>query len=84
MLRDSFTFACVPVPDRQDRLSLESGLIALLAQSSLCEPSPTWLGRNAAAPEIRSSGLWNTQHVGAQPLSPEQLETVERLVRKEY
>ncbi len=83
VLRDSFTFTCVPVPDRHDRLLLESGLIALLAQFPACEPSSTWLGRYAAAPEIRTSGLWNTQHFSAEPLSLEQLGMIQRLVRKE-
>ena len=27
-------------------------------------PSEHWLGHHAEAPEIRSSGLWNVNHVG--------------------
>ena len=26
-------------------------------------PSPGWLGLHAVAPEIRTSGLWNVNHV---------------------
>jgi len=46
---------------------LERNAIALLSNSGPGghdPPSPTWLGRWAAADAIRSSGLWNVNHVG--------------------
>jgi len=45
---------------------IERNAIALLSNSgagSKDRPSPTWLGRWAAAEAIRSSGLWNVNHV---------------------
>lgn len=79
-LRDHFTFVYFTVPDSAERLSLEAGLIALLAQYSLAVPSQEWLGQYAAAPEIRRTGLWNTQHVNDAPLTDAQLSRVDELI----
>jgi hypothetical protein len=73
-LRECFTYVWIRVPDREDRLSLERGSIALLAQYPLAKPSPSWLGRHAVDPAIQRSGLWNTHHVDAVPLTRAELE----------
>ncbi len=62
-LTEGFTFKCVAVEDKKERLNLEERLIATLAKCPDCEPSMEWLGRYAASEEIRQSGLWNVQHV---------------------
>jgi len=69
ILHDIFTFACIQVDDAEERLSLERGLIGLLAQYPVGQPSCGWLGHHAAAQAVRASGLWNTQHVAAPPLT---------------
>ena len=70
VLRDRFSFVCFTVEDQLDRLSLERGLIAQLAQHPISRLAvETWLGQYAAAKEIRKSGLWNTQHVHSEPLT---------------
>jgi hypothetical protein len=75
-LRDNFTFVCFPVATRDERLSLESALISLLAQYPLGKPSPTWLGLWADSPIIRSTGLWNTNETDKKPLNEAQLSTI--------
>ena len=77
-LREEFTFVCFEVPGRIERLELERGLIALLAQHPVAPPSSAWLGRNAGASEIRETGLWNTQHCRSMPLTPEEFELFRR------
>jgi hypothetical protein len=57
-----FTFKCVTVADKKERLDLEERLIATLAKCTACEPSKNWLGLHAVSGEIRQSGLWNVQH----------------------
>jgi hypothetical protein len=81
VLRENFTFVCFRADDRHERLSLERGLISLLAQTPLALPSPGWLGHDAAASEIRLGGLWNTQHVCSAPLAQHEILRVEELVR---
>jgi hypothetical protein len=62
-LAADFTFKCIAVEDKKERLDLEERLIATLAKCPGCEPSMEWLGHYAASEEIRQSGLWNVQHV---------------------
>jgi len=73
-LRECFTFACFSVPTREERLTLERGLIALLAKHPLAAPSSGWLGRYATTPNIRRTGLWNTQHCDSLTLTADELE----------
>lgn len=79
-LRKNCTFVCFIVPEKTERLSLEAGLIALLAKYNLCIPSSGWLGQYAAAPEIRHCGLWNIQHVAGVPLTATQLSRIDELI----
>jgi hypothetical protein len=56
------------VPDRNDRRVIEQDLIALLSNADWNPLDPAadlWLGRHAAHPAIRRSGLWNVHHVDA-------------------
>ena len=76
-LRANFTFAWVTVPTRDARLSLESGLIALLAQFAAGSPSADWLGGFAVDPAIRVCGLWNTQHLNSAALTRPELARLE-------
>jgi len=62
-LTGHFTFKCITVENRKERLDLEERLIATLAKCPSCEPSEEWLGHDASSEEIRRSGLWNTQHI---------------------
>lgn len=81
-LRDRFTFVCVQIDDKSERLLLEQGLIALLAQSPSEEPSPQWLGQHAVNEKIGRSGLWNTQHVGDEPLTSEQFDILHKRIEE--
>jgi hypothetical protein len=81
-LRQTFTFVCFEVPTAAERLELESALIAQLAQYPIGSPSPSWLGYFAKNESIRTSGLWNTQRVRADPLSAVQLERICELAER--
>ncbi|MGI5838033.1 MAG: hypothetical protein ACOX87_16295, partial [Chloroflexota bacterium] len=71
-LKNNFTFVCFKVDNVGERLDLEKGLIALMAQYPLGKPSPGWLGLHSLREEIRTSGLWNIQHLDALPLTERQ------------
>jgi len=68
-MSDRFSFAVLEVPDRAERLRLERGLIGTVAHCPECEPSRNWLGNESPVDAIRDSGLWQTQHLAASPLS---------------
>jgi hypothetical protein len=82
-LRENFTFICFPVDTKEERLSIESGLISLLAHYPLGQPSEEWLGRFAYSPVIRSTGLWNTKETDKKPLDNRQLERIVSLMEKD-
>jgi hypothetical protein len=77
-LRGRFSFSCVRVDDRDERLSLESQLIARLVQSPLGRPADGWLGRSGIA-VVAKGGLWNVHHVDASPLGADGLRRLEEL-----
>jgi hypothetical protein len=73
LLHDAFAFRCVRIDDMSQRNKFERWLIATLAACSDCGPSPRWLGHYAYPQPVRSSGLWNVQHVGDQHGTDRQL-----------
>lgn len=79
-LRENFTFSCVCVDEAADRLALERGLIALLAQYSPWKPSENWLGLHAANKKIRECGLWNVQRTTSQPISSNELRQLRQMI----
>ena len=79
ILRETFSFKYVLVPDQDDRLGkkgLERALIGTFAGCHLCRPSPRWLGNYSPVDKIRDSGLWQVQHVKHPPLTASQKEAV--------
>jgi hypothetical protein len=79
LLRTRFSFRCIHIDDMTLRNELEKRLIATVAQSGDSAPTSGWLGRHAYPRLVRSTGLWNTQHVQAPPATTEHLDLVERL-----
>lgn len=79
-LAERFTFSCFAVETERERLDLERGLIALLAQHA-SQHSDRWLGHWAVSPVVRRSSLWNTQQVDAGPLTESEFERLERAIR---
>jgi hypothetical protein len=56
---------CLAVPDRQHRRVIEANAIALLSHRAggLDQASADWLGRYADSVQVRTSALWNVEHV---------------------
>ena len=61
---------------------IERNSIALLSGAGLeaDPPSPVWLGRDCPRSVVRSSGLWNVNHVG-EAFDPTFLGRLENLVK---
>ena len=62
-----------------ERATIERSAIALLSGAE--PPSSAWLGRHAAAPEIRRSGLWNVNYVD-DPHEPRGVDLLEARSRR--
>jgi len=81
VLKENFRFKCLPIEDRQERLSLEEQLITTLSRCPGCYPSENWLGHYAADELIQKSGLWNTQHVfGNNIITEESIKRIKEIV----
>jgi hypothetical protein len=74
-------FLWLAVRDRADRAMIVSHTIALLSRRSegLDPASARWLGLTADAGKVRTSALWNVDHVD-ETYDPAYLDTLERLV----
>lgn len=81
-LQLNFSFSCIEVPSVEDRKVFESGIIALLANSSMGTPTSNWLGNYAVNVSIPRSGLWNIQFMDAEPLSLDKLYDLSDLIAK--
>ena len=75
-------FLWLAVPDRVERGLIERNSIGLLSRrSGGIDPASTrWLGLNADNEKVRTSSLWNVNHV-EDPYDPLFLDTFDRLVR---
>lgn len=73
-----FTIVTISVPQKNARLELEASLIATISQCEECSPSANWLGLASPKPKIKNSGLWQEQHLLADPMTSYQLNELRR------
>lgn len=73
-----------PSSSKSLRAQVEKTLIGIIAGDggSIDPPSTSWLGNHSVNSTIRSSGLWNVQHVGCRP-SPAEIDKSLRLLDME-
>lgn len=69
----------IATPNRDLALLLERLCIATVSLCQNCCASSAWLGRFSPKQKIRTSGLWQVQHLSGQPLSAADLHMVEEL-----
>lgn len=84
ILRQQFCFRFIVVDDRKDRVGdkgLERAIIGTVAQCHLCTPSEGWLGNHSPIDKVRTSGLWQVQHLNSPGISENDRDAIERAVR---
>jgi len=65
-LRENFYFRFIEIPDEELRIGksgLEKNLIGTVNQCKVCMPSEEWFGQYSPIIKIRTSGMWQTQHL---------------------
>ena len=75
LLRERFSFRFIRLEGQKQRMGtkgLEGALIGTLAHCGKCKPSESWLGLYSPEDRIRESGLWQVQHLSADPMDKEQ------------
>lgn len=73
-LARNLTFVALPVERKEDRITVERGLLATVALCGDCHPSAGWLGRSHRNSTIRHHGLWNIQGLTGQPLTVDEVD----------
>ena len=81
----AMSFTYIAISDESSRFSdrayIEMNAIALLAavETQIDPPSPKWLGLHSPSAKIRTSGLWNIDHVG-KPYDPQFIDVLDTYV----
>ena len=78
-IQSSFSFAVVPVTEKEQRLQLEARLISTISLCELCRPSSVWLGQFSPREKIRNSGLWLVNELYGEPLSRRDFSSLQSL-----
>jgi len=79
-VRSHFSFVVFQVDEQQRRLALEKKLISTVSLCDECVPSGNWLGLHSPKPEIRQSGLWQTNELYKRPLTKDELAELKVLI----
>ena len=82
ILHSNFSFCVIPVEGKENRKYFDARLIATVAQCTQCRPSKNWFGLYSTKEKIRSSGLWNYQHVGGDTISQIEFERLTRWLQE--
>lgn len=75
-----FQFAIFEVPQKEERLVLESRMISTVSWCEECKPSEVWLGLSSPKDKIRESGLWIVNELYKQPLTEADLAHLQALI----
>jgi len=79
-IQSHFRFVVFPVPQKEERLMLESRIISTVSLCPSCAPSPNWLGLSSPKEKIRKSGLWIVNELYKQPLTQSEFENLKRTI----
>jgi hypothetical protein len=78
VIQTRFRFAVFKIPDRQQRLHLESRLVSTVSLCTDCGPSEQWLGRRSPKEKVQESGLWQVNELYKEPLTPQDLQQLRK------
>lgn len=79
-IRSHMSFVAFEISERRERLALEKRLISLVSLCDECLPSGGLLGSHSPKPQIRHSGLWQSNELYKQPLSQDEFAGLRALV----
>ena len=79
-IQSNFTFSVFEVESKQERLQIESAIIATVSLCDECRPSRTWLGNSSPKQKIVESGLWQVNELYKEPFNEDGIEKLARLI----
>ena len=80
-IQDNFSFAIIPVEDKDKRLEIESKIISSISLCPDCRPSDNWFGLFSPKEKIRESGLWLVNELYKEKLNFSELEEIRNLAK---
>ena len=72
-----FSVAVFEVPEKEDRLHIESRITSTVSLCDDCKPSTSWLGLDSTKQKIRESGLWQVNELYKTPFDSEELKKLQ-------
>ena len=72
-MQNNFSFVIFEVPEKEDRLKIESKIISTISLCNECRPSKNWLGLFSPKEKIKKGGLWLVNELYKEPLNKEEL-----------
>jgi hypothetical protein len=72
-LQTNFSFIVILEDNSEERLQLESKIIATVAQCTDCRPSPTWFGKCSSKEKIRTGKLWLVNEINKEKLNEKEI-----------
>ena len=79
-MQDNFSFVVFEVPEKENRLKIESKIISTISLCDECHPSKEWLGLFSPKEKIKKSGLWLVNELYKEPLDGEELNKLKKLL----
>ncbi len=83
IISNNFSFCLLQIRSKDERIELESGIIATIAQCEKCGPSKNWFGRFSPKYKITAFGLWHVNGLKNKPLENWQIENFEEYLEPE-
>jgi len=82
-IQNNFSFIVFQVDVEDMRLELESKIISTVSLCEECNASQNWLGQFSPKEKICKSGLWLINELYKTPLSDNDMQILENLIKKE-
>src|SRR6266542_4341341 len=80
-IQQHFSFIVLPVPEKEQRLYLESRIISTVSRCTACGPGKDWLCLQSPKEKIRKSGLWLVNELDKEPLSEADMQEIRGALR---
>jgi len=80
-IQKNFSFNAFEVYGKEERLDIESKLIATVSWCEECNPSTAWLGNSSPKNRIVKSGLWQVNELYKTPFDSVEIKRFARLIK---
>lgn len=81
-IQNHFSFVVFEVLQKDKRLNFEARSVSTVSLCKECGPSQNWLGLFSPKYKIRESGLWQVNELYKDPLTANELDALQKIVKK--